>query len=568
LSWLSDAAIMFFINPVRLETLKALALSLAGIKIISADDCRGLSFAIMVKTKLALSELTLQRLFGLTPSKFQPSLHTLNILSVYCGYDGWATFCNSKISDTLADQETGGKLHFDPLFFALLETSTPTVILKANVPDFNIVVYNKAYEVATHTQKRKLSGLTFWEAFNPEIAGKKGPLALLEAFIDVVNNQRALKMDPLQYNITSWLPNGSALSWWDIKIMPVIDDDVCKYLLINLENITERVLHQEEIEHAILKELTMAEDLATVNVKLNKALESLAESHEELTVAKQQLEGLNISLEGRVFERTKELIESETKQRQLIDNAPVAIAVLRGREHIIETANKKIIDYWGKDTNVLNQPLYLALPELQGQPFIAILDEVRRSGIAYRNPEIRAFLNVNGMYQARYFDMIYQPIQHQAGITDSIYIVAVDITESVFSRKKLEISEQTLRLAVTAANIGTWSFNPQSRVLNYNFMFAKILGWDSEEPITFDQAIAQVTDEFRENIVEQVDIAIKSGKEYDFTYVHKKFNDGQLIWLHGIGRINTDESDDQTVFSGIIKEVSPEIIEKKLGDSM
>lgn len=548
---------MMFINPVQLETLKALTLSLAGIKSLSARDCQAISVAVTVKTKLVLSDLALQRLFNVTQSKFQPSFFTLNALSIYCGFEGWEAFCKSQTRRVSSDQETDQDLFYDPLFFALLETSKPTVILKANTPDFTIVTYNKAYEVATHTQKRELRKLTFWEAFNPDHAGESGPATLLKAFSEAVDNQRAVKMKPLQYNITSWMPNGTTLSWWDINIMPVIYDGICQYLLINLENITERILNQEEIEKAILRELTMAEDLATVNVKLNKAIESLAESHEELIKAKQQLERLNKKLEGRVFERTEKLLESETKQRQLIDHAPVAIAVLRGAVHIIETANKKIIDYWGKDANVLNKPLSVALPELEGQPFIAILDEVRRSGIAYRNPELRAFLNVNGLYQARYFDMIYQPIQHHAGITDSIYIVAVDITESVFARIKLEMSEQTLRLAVTAANIGTWSFNPLNEVLHYNFMFAKILGWDSENSMTFEQAIAQATDEFREKIVKLVDKAIEDEQEYNFTYVHKRFNDGQLIWLQAIGRITTDDSDDQTVFSGIIKQVSP-----------
>jgi PAS domain S-box-containing protein len=326
--------------------------------------------------------------------------------------------------------------------------------------------------------------------------------------------------------------------------------------LVNTHNITDKVLHQDAIEEAIIKELTMTENLAATNVKLSAANKKLADSHSDLLNAKQQLEELNINLENRVFERTKKLFESEAKQRKLIDNAPVAIAVLRGPEHTIETANKKIIDYWGKNNDVLNKPLAVALPELEGQPFIEILSEVRETGVPYINTELRAFLVYNGVFQPRYYDMVYQPVQYQQGVTDSIYIVAVDITEHVIARKKLEESESMLRLAVTAANIGTWSFHPKEKIISYNPIFAEILGWDSDEPLTYEMALSQVTDEFREKIAQYVEDAIADGGEYDFTYTQKRFNDGKLIWLRSTGRITQDGKLDDYVFSGIIREIA------------
>ncbi|WP_158826754.1 PAS domain S-box protein [Mucilaginibacter lacusdianchii] len=550
-------------NPIHLEALKALTVSLAGITDLAAADCRGLSFTILVKTKLAVSDSALQRLYGFVQSKFPPSLFTLNVLSIFCGYDGWEMFCQSQISDinklNIADKEV-----FDnPLFIALLETLTPTVILKANIPDFTIITYNKAYEVATYTQKKRLRGLTFWQAFDPKNAGGDGPALLSEAFYEAINNQRVVRMEPLQYNIPFGTIKSDNSSWWDIQIMPIVDNGICKYLLIYLKDITERVLNKDEIEQAIFRELTMAEDLAEANVKLSKAIKSLAESHDELTQTKRQLEELNEHLEHRVLERTDKLLESETRQRQLIDNAPIAIAVLRGASHVVETANKKIIEYWGKDDGVLNKPLAVALPELKGQPFIEILDDVRKTGVAYRNSDLRAFLNVDKVYQARHFDMIYQPVQLHSGVTDSIYIIAVDITDHINAKRRLELSEHILNQAVMAANIGTWSVNPNTRVLSHNSIYAKILGWDSKEPIPFERVIAQVTHEFREHVVKGMQSAIESGKDYKFTYLHKRFNDGQLIWLQGIGRTSTDNVSDQIIFSGIIKQIPPNEGESK-----
>jgi two-component system sensor histidine kinase VicK len=444
----------------------------------------------------------------------------------------------------------------DPLVLALLDTATPTLILEVNTPEFTIITYNKAYEKVTYGTNRKIKGLGFWEAFDPDKAGLSGPSLLLEAFNNAIEKQSIVQMEPLQYNIPSISPNIWELNWWDVKIRPVVYNCKVNYLLINVVNITDKILHQDAIEQAIMKELTMAENLATANVKLNAAIQNLAENNDELNKTQNKLEDLNNKLEHMVHERTMDLFESEAKQRKLIDTAPVAIAVLKGPDHIVETANKKIIEYWSKTADVIDKPLAIAIPELDGQPFISILDEVRESGIAYKNSELQAFLYFNGVLQPRYYDMIYQPIQNIAGFTDSIFIVAFDITEHVNVRKKLEQSESIIRLAVTAANIGIWSLDVVKSQLVYNELFAQILGWEQETQMTVEQAIAQVVEECREMLLENIRNAISKGGEYDVTYAQKRFNDAKIIWLRAIGKITLNYSGNQKIFSGVIIELT------------
>lgn len=443
----------------------------------------------------------------------------------------------------------------DPLISALLDSPVPMLVLQTNEPDFTIVTYNEAYEDATHTRRRDVAGLTLWEAFHPEKAGGYGPTLLLEAFHEAIFTGRTIQMKPLHYNIPSVLPHIGELSWWNIKIRPVSYNGFVKYLLLTTYNITDKILHEDAIEEAIMKELTMAENLASTNVKLNIVVEKLAESNDELMQTKEELEDLNKTLEQHVFDRTKKLFESEARQRKLMDHAPVAIAVLKGPHHVIETANRKIIEYWGKNSSVVGKPLASAIPELKGQPFIEILDQVRETGVAYINSELRAYLNFNGSYQSRYYDMIYQPIQHTPGITDSIFIVAFDITDHVLARKELEQSESMLRLAVTAARIGTWTFDTNERVLVYNSTYTEIIGWKNEEKLSYDQAVGQVSDEFREKVVTIIDEAIAVGSEFDVTYSLRRFNDDKLIWLRATGKVTSDDSGVHNLFSGIIREV-------------
>jgi PAS domain S-box-containing protein len=562
-----------FSNQHHLDVLKSKILDKSGIISILPNDCRTISYLIIEKTKLPISETTIKRVFGFALGRFNPSKFTLDALSIYCGYQNWqafrdahtkrenSTFPTSFNQNTLpADirELTYQSMDYtiDPIIKGLLDTSTPTLILQVDAPDFTIITYNDAYIDAAHIRSRNIQGLSIWEAFKPANAGSYGPTLLLESFHEAIYKQVKIHMQPLHYNIPSAVRNIIALSWWDIEILPVVYEGVVKYLILHKYNITDKFLNQDAIEQAIIKQLTLAEDLATSNVNLNQSNEKLTKSYEKLDQIKRELEELNKSLEDRVFDRTKMLFESESKQRKLIDNAPVAIAVLKGPEHVIETANKKIIDYWGKSDRVINKPLAAALPELEGQPFIDILNEVRNSGVPYVNPELCAYLNFSGIFQARYYDMIYQPIQHVRGITDSIFIVAIDITEHVLAKQRLGHSESTLRLAVNAAGIGIWSFDPNDRILEYNPMFAKILGWEKDEKMTSAQALEQITDEFRDKIKGLVEIAIANGGEYQSTYSLRRFNDSKIIDLKAAGKVAPDDSNLKKIFSGVIWEIN------------
>jgi len=543
-------------EPVKyhhLETLKTMTLAVAGVNNISPGVCRTISYVVEKKTNLRISETTVKRLYGFAESKFNPSLFTLNTLATFCGYEGWNAFIQTQ-PDELTKISKADAVLRDPLLSVLMQTAVPTVILKTDSPEFTIASYNSAFLQVTHTTQKELIGLTIWEAFDPQKAGSAGPTMLLEAFHKAVYKTQPIHMEPLHYNIPSVLPHIEELCWWDVKIVPVLYENLVRYLVLHVSNITDKILHQDDIDEAILKELTMAEDLAISNVRLNVAVKKIAESHDEIIVAKKLLEETNQTLEQSVFERTKNLFESEAKQRQLIDNAPVAIGVLKGPDYVIETANKKMIDVWGKGNSVLNQQLAIALPEIEGQPIIALLDEVRISGNAYVNPELRGILNINGKLQARYFDLVYQPVILPSGFVDTIFVVAIDITDHVVARKRLQRIESMLQLAVSETKIGIWSYDPAKKILEYNSTLANILGWVKEYPMSYEQAIGGASEEFRESIKTAIrETTIDTGT-YDFTYVHKRFNDNKLICLKATGKITTADTGEGQIFSGIISE--------------
>ncbi len=143
------------------------------------------------------------------------------------------------------------------------------------------------------------------------------------------------------------------------------------------------------------------------------------------------------------------LTASEISFRSLIDEAPVATSLYVGRELRIELANWPMLAYWGKNPSVIGKPLAVALPELTGQPFLAILDDVFTTGKTYEARNAPAHLIVNGEPITSYFDYTFKPLRNPAGEVYAIMNMATDVTEQLRDRQALAASESRYRLLAT-----------------------------------------------------------------------------------------------------------------------
>ncbi|UFH57784.1 hypothetical protein [Spirosoma sp. KNUC1025] len=105
----------------------------------------------------------------------------------------------------------------------------------------------------------------------------------------------------------------------------------------------------------------------------------------------------------------QKLQHSEARFRTLVEQAPLGIALLSGREMIIKVANGPMYDIWRQDHSVLEMPLIEAQPELKGQKFIELLEAVYDTGEPYFGIGERAQTNRDGTLQDAYFNFVYSP---------------------------------------------------------------------------------------------------------------------------------------------------------------
>lgn len=124
----------------------------------------------------------------------------------------------------------------------------------------------------------------------------------------------------------------------------------------------------------------------------------------------------------------------------LFSHAPNGLAMVNGPNMIIEVANEKILNFWGKTADVISLPLLEALPEIQDQEFPKLLQQVYETGIPYLGSAMLANIMEDGESTTKYFDFSYTPIFDDLQNVTGICVSATDVTEKVLSEKKLKES--------------------------------------------------------------------------------------------------------------------------------
>ncbi|MCE7038807.1 PAS domain-containing protein [Dyadobacter sp. CY312] len=156
------------------------------------------------------------------------------------------------------------------------------------------------------------------------------------------------------------------------------------------------------------------------------------------------LSGIVLDITDRI-EKEQMLRASEEYLRSMIEQAPIATALFVGPDMVIEIPNEPMLKFWGKGADVIGKPLREAVPELVGQHFLEILDEVYRTGKAYHAYGAPADLVIDGLKQTIYFDFTYKPILDKNGQVFAIIDMAVDVSAQVISARELKESEERYR---------------------------------------------------------------------------------------------------------------------------
>jgi PAS domain S-box-containing protein len=137
---------------------------------------------------------------------------------------------------------------------------------------------------------------------------------------------------------------------------------------------------------------------------------------------------------------------AQAQLQAVLAQAPVAIAIVRGEDFIIEVANPLIARIWGRPQEpLLGRPLFEVLPEAHQQGFPELLAQVRQDGQPFQAQEVAVRLERRGQLENVYLNFVYQPLRDEAGRIDSVAIMATEVSEQVAARQHVAHTNEQLR---------------------------------------------------------------------------------------------------------------------------
>lgn len=160
----------------------------------------------------------------------------------------------------------------------------------------------------------------------------------------------------------------------------------------------------------------------------------------------------------------------------VFQQSPAIIILFRGPDHIFELVNPLAQQVLGKDRQLIGKPVRDALPEIAGQGFFEILDRVYATGKTFTGQEMQARIDRTGHGQLEdgYFNLTYQPVRDAAGNVVGVFEHAVDVTDQVLARRKIEESEEKYHMIFDSLDEGFCIieviFDQKNRPVDYRFL--------------------------------------------------------------------------------------------------
>src|SRR5262249_55149243 len=134
-----------------------------------------------------------------------------------------------------------------------------------------------------------------------------------------------------------------------------------------------------------------------------------------------------------------QLEQSEHNFRLMVKQAPVAMCIMLGADHVVEIANDMMLDLWGKPAgSVMRLPIFDGLPDARDQGLETLLDSVYSTGIPFIASERPVNLVRNGKPETVYQNFVYEPYRDSTGKILGVLAISNDVTAQVLARQQIE----------------------------------------------------------------------------------------------------------------------------------
>ncbi|MCF8255071.1 MAG: PAS domain S-box protein [Bacteroidia bacterium] len=178
----------------------------------------------------------------------------------------------------------------------------------------------------------------------------------------------------------------------------------------------------------------------------------------------------------------RKIEDSEKRYNMMLMNSPFTFAVLKGNNLVIDLANDKIKEVWGRGNDIEGKSLLEIMPELKNTKFLKMLDEVRATGIPFHGIEVQSPKNMHGQIKEDYFfNFVFQPYLEADQTISGITIIGNEVTEQVIAKKKIEESEKKFKQLAELLPQKVWTADEEGNKTYFNQTLLDYVGMSYEE---------------------------------------------------------------------------------------
>ncbi|KRB53413.1 histidine kinase [Rhizobium sp. Root708] len=224
----------------------------------------------------------------------------------------------------------------------------------------------------------------------------------------------------------------------------------------------------------------------------------------------------------------------QERLRLMFEQAPGFVAMLAGPDHIFELTNASYRQLVGH-RDVVGLPVRDALPDLRGQGFFELLDEVYRTGTPFEGKALAVDfqLSPSSPVERKHVDLVYQPIADAEGHVVGIFAQGTDVTDRVQAEAALRASElQSRQILDGAVDYAILALDLNGRILRWNEGARHIFGWTEAEMIGVHwDMLFTPEDRAADKAREAMHAALEHGKAHHERWHVRK--SGDRFWADG-----------------------------------
>jgi PAS domain S-box-containing protein len=247
------------------------------------------------------------------------------------------------------------------------------------------------------------------------------------------------------------------------------------------------------------------------------------------------------------------LLANEVKFRGILESAPDAMVITDAQSLIVlvNAETERLFGY--RREELIGQPVDTLVPKR----FRAAHPHQRHEYVAHpRTRSMASGLELCGLRKDGIefpAEISLSPLETREGLFISSAVR--DISRRKKAEEALRGSEIRLRMAIEAAEIGTWFWNIQQDEISWSEKFRMLFGLTSDAKLTYREILEVIHPDDRERVDRSVKNTVEQGVPYDIEY-RIIWPDSSVHWIRAKGRAQRSPEGVAVSMQGIVMDIT------------